>query len=95
MTEQERERLVTLEGHMERVLADIDDLKSQQMAALEKQQEATLYSRDLKAELARAIDLLESHQVWHDKHDEKKYKITDIVMALGMLALGIFTAVRG
>jgi regulator of replication initiation timing len=89
------ERIAQLEGWVERLDQDVRDIKEEQAAAMSRQQESALEARDLRGELATAIGLLQTHQAWHDKHDERKYKATDIVLALGMLALGIFTAIRG
>lgn len=89
------ERIAQLEGWVERLDQDVRDIKEEQAAAMSRQQESALEARDLRGELATAIGLLKTHQEWHDKNDERKYKWTDIILAVGMLALGILTAVRG
>lgn len=93
MTDQER--IAKLEGQIERLDQDVRDIKEEQAAAMGRQQASALDARDLRGELATAIGLLQTHQDWHDKHDERKYKATDIILAVGMLALGIFTAIKG
>jgi len=85
----EGERLAILESRMDQVDRDIQDLKEKQDAAICKQQSTELEAKDLKSELSRLIGLLETHQQYHDKRDEHKYKITDIILAVGMLIIGI------
>lgn len=80
-------RLSALEEKVRQLDADIEEIKKKQDDAIDKQHAIELDSRDLKAELRRLIDLLSAHQTWHDRNDEKKYKVTDIILAVGMLLL--------
>jgi molecular chaperone GrpE (heat shock protein) len=85
MTDQER--LGRLEEKVSALDRDIETIRKEQEAVRMRNEKSALDAESLKGQLISLIDALKGHQKWHDKNSEKKYKVTDIILALGMLAV--------
>lgn len=81
------ERIAQLETRLDNIDKVIDEIKEEQAASRNRAGESTLDISQLKSQLATLIASLQDHKIMHEKQSEKKYKVTDIVLALGMLAL--------
>lgn len=85
----ETERIVALEERLRRVECDITDIKSTLIKSAEKSERAAMDYIALTGQLKTLTENLKDHNEWHSLQNEKKYKWTDIILAGGMLALGI------
>jgi len=83
------ERIARLEEKVDNLDREIDAIKREIAEARRRDEKAALDAADLKGQLVKLIDELRAHQGWHEKAAEKPYKITDIVLAIGMLCLAV------
>lgn len=85
----EIERIAKLEEKLSMLEKDVNDIKLMQVKASDKSEQSALDFVALTGKLSTLTDNLKTHNDWHEKQGEKKYKVTDIIIAVGMLALGI------
>lgn len=83
------ERIIRLEEKVNTLDKEISDIKAEIAEARKRDESSALAAMDLKGQLVKLIDELKTHQKWHEKVAEKPYKITDIVLAIGMLCLAV------
>lgn len=96
MNDAERDaKLARLEAQVESLDKSVEEIKTEQIAARERMQSIQLEAATMSGEAGKLIAALNTHLGWHQSHDERKFKVTDIVLALGMMAIAVLELVRG
>lgn len=80
-------RLARLEEKITMLDRDIAEIKSEQADSRKRSEHAALDANTIRGQLGQLITALQDHQKWHEDNSGKKYKITDIILAIGMLAI--------
>ena len=85
----ESERITRLEERMNTLDSAIEEIKNAQSINVKDIQTAALDFVKLNGTLSTLSENLKKHEDYHKEQGEKKYKVTDVVIAVGMLLLGI------
>lgn len=85
----ELERIAQLETRLDNLDSAVQEIKKEQAESRGRSEKSVMDMIELKNLLVKCIDELASHQEWHKGQTEKKYKITDIILALGMVGIAI------
>jgi hypothetical protein len=90
----EPERIARLEEHVAQLDKAIEGIKEDIAISRDERKQSMVDGETLRGQLVALNDWLAKHQKWHDARDEVKYKATDIIIAIGMLALALMTFLK-
>lgn len=85
----ESDRIARLEERMNNLDSVIEEIKSAQTVTMKDIQTSAIDLVKLTGTLSELSKNLERHEDFHKEKGEKKYKVTDVILAVGMLLLGI------
>ena len=83
------ERVSCLEERMKAIDLEVSEIKREQKEANDLARNGEKDRAILTEKLSTLTDNLQKHNEMHEKQNEKKYKITDVVLAIGMLLIAI------
>jgi len=96
MNDTERDIIISrLEDRYTQLKERVEKIEYEQETSKKRHEKASLEAMDLSNKLSALIQSLEDHKKLHEKQGETKYKVTDIVLALGMLGIAALQLFRG
>jgi Zn-dependent metalloprotease len=85
------ERVTRLEERMNALDKTVSEIKLAQSEQAKAEKLSAMDYVELTGKLSTLTDNLKLHNEWHEKQGEKKYRLTDVVIAVCMLGLAIMT----
>lgn len=86
-------KIADLEARLKQVERDISDMRGDLKGIDERAREASSDYKLVMSKIDAINDKIDTHNDFHRDQKESKYKMTDIILAAGMVALTIFQIV--